>query len=42
MVRLFAAVIVLGLLVGICGFDLGGLPHFLLTVVVSSVFVLCV
>ena len=36
----FAAVGVLGLLVGICGFGLGGLPHFLLTVVASNVFVL--
>ena len=33
MVRFFAAVGVLGLLVGICGLGLGGLPHFLLTVV---------
>ena len=40
-VRFFAAVGVLGLLVGICGFGLGGLPHFLLTVVASNVFVLC-
>ena len=41
MVRFFAAVRVLGLLVGICGFGLGGLLHFLLTVVPSNVFVLC-
>ena len=40
-VRFFAAVGVLGLLVGICGFGLGGLPRFLLTVVASNVFVLC-
>ena len=40
-VRFFAAVIVLVLLIGICGFGLGGLPHFLLTGVVSNVFVLC-
>ena len=39
--RFFAAVIVLVLLIGIHGFGLGGLPHFLLTVVVSNVFVLC-
>ena len=41
MVIFFAAVIVLGLLVGIRGFGLGGLPCFLLTVVTSNVFVLC-
>ena len=40
-VRVFAAVVVLVLLIGICGFGLGGLPHFLLTGVVSKVFVLC-
>ena len=37
-VRVFAAVLVL--LIGIYGFGLGGLPHFLLTGVVSNVFVL--
>ena len=41
MVRFFAAVGVLGLLVRICGFGLGGLPHFLLTIAASNVFVLC-
>ena len=41
MVRFFAAVGVLGLLLGVCGFGLGGLPHFLLMVVASNVFVLC-
>ena len=40
-IRFFAAVRVLGLLVEICGFGLGSLPHFLLTVVASNVFVLC-
>ena len=40
-VRFFAAVSVLGLLLGICSFGLGGLPHFYLTVVASKVFVLC-
>ena len=41
-VRVFAAVVVLFLLIGICGFGLGGLPHFPLTGVVSNVFDLCV
>ena len=36
-VRFFAAVIVLVLLVGICGFGLGGVPCFLLTVIASNV-----
>ena len=40
-VRVFAAVIVLVLLIGISGFGLGGLPCFLLTGIVSNVFVLC-
>ena len=40
-VRVFAAVIVLVLLIGISGFGFGGLPHFLLTGIVSNVFVLC-
>ena len=40
-IRVFAAVIVLVLLIGICGFGLGGLLHFLLTGIVSNVFVLC-
>ena len=39
MVGVFAAVIVLVLLTGISGFGLGGLPHFLLTGIVSNVFV---
>ena len=41
MVRFFAAVGVLGLLLGICDFSFGGLPCFHLTGVVSNVFVLC-
>ena len=41
-VGVFAAIVVLVLLIGICGFGLGGLPHFLLTGVVFNVFVLCV
>ena len=40
-VRFFAAVGVLGLLLGICDFGFGGLPRFHLTGVVSNVFVLC-
>ena len=40
-VGVFAAVIVLVLLIGISGFGLGGIPHFLLTGIVSNVFVLC-
>ena len=40
-VRFFAAVGVLVLLIGICGFGLGGLPHFLITGIVSNVVVLC-
>ena len=39
---IIAAVDVLGLLLRICDFGLGGLPHFRLTGVVSSVFVFCV
>ena len=40
-VRVFAAVTVLVLLIGICGFGLGGLSCFLLTGIMSNVFVLC-
>ena len=39
-VGVFAAVTVLVLLIGISGFGLGGLPHFLFTGIVSNVFVL--
>ena len=38
-VGVFAAVGVLVLLIGISGFGLGGLPHFLFTVIASNVFV---
>ena len=41
MVIFFAAVGVLELLLRICDFGLGGLPHFHLIAVVSDVFVLC-
>ena len=41
MVILFAAVGILGLLLEICDFGLGGLPCFRLTGIVSDVFVLC-
>ena len=40
-VRVFAAVWVLVLLFGISGFSLGGLLCFLLTGIVSNVFVMC-
>ena len=41
MVIFLAAVGVLGLLLKICDFGLGGLPCFRLTGIVSNVFVLC-
>ena len=41
MVIFFAAVGVLGLLLGICELGLDGLPRFHLTGIASNVFVLC-